>query len=285
MGTMVEFNPDRAVNRVFVFNVTYKCNLRCSYCGIPYINTDETNFGYWTVLLDKIFKEYNWSDVVIVVSGGEPFLYENLFRIINNLHDYNFRYIIDTNGTVTIRQNMAKCLKYIHKFNSIRISIQNNYMNMNYDIDEVKKSIEGYNTIYYLISNHLVKYPIINIMKNYIDEDCTPTIKKIKELSPNIKIVEKTICNKIDPSYAKCIRTKRNIESGIKPDRLCNTMFINPDGKVSFCDKINYIFENINIFEYTRLADVFNCVTTPKIRNKVCLGCYDGNNSSCVELL
>lgn len=95
---------------VVVWNCTKTCNLKCIHC---YANSDskkyegELNTKEAMTLIDD-FNEYKVP--VILFSGGEPLLREDLFELIKHAGKYNIRSTISTNGTL-IDKDMAMRIK------------------------------------------------------------------------------------------------------------------------------------------------------------------------------
>jgi len=98
---------DKKSGPLFVWNVTAKCNLRCSHCyrdsepgaedaGLP----DEKILS----LVDEI-KALN--PPIVLLTGGEPLLRKNIFDIINKCRSTGLRVGLSTNGTL-IDRNMAR---------------------------------------------------------------------------------------------------------------------------------------------------------------------------------
>ena len=73
------------------------CNLKCPFCFGPKNerNKTEISIGIWKSFL-KEFKSLGVGNVVI--SGGEPLLYDNLFELFHYLKSLNFNVVISTNG-------------------------------------------------------------------------------------------------------------------------------------------------------------------------------------------
>ena len=79
------------------WNITYRCNLRCGYCGARYNVGKELD----TENIFKIIGEL--SDLgtkIIKLSGGEPFLREDLKDIIDFCKSKKISVLINSNGTL-----------------------------------------------------------------------------------------------------------------------------------------------------------------------------------------
>ncbi|MCX8205303.1 MAG: radical SAM protein [Candidatus Nezhaarchaeota archaeon] len=94
-----------------VWEVTLKCNLKCLHCevGGGEERYEELETGEALSLIDSLaeLKEFR----VLVLSGGEPLLRGDLFKIISYARDVGFSVFIATNGTL-INRRVAKLLRH-----------------------------------------------------------------------------------------------------------------------------------------------------------------------------
>ena len=103
-----------------VWDVTYRCNLRCKHC---YANAgkpleDELNTEEAKKVIDILG---NAGVVALAFSGGEPLMRKDLFELIDRAKDYDMQVSIATNGTLLTKEN-AKKLKE-HNVEFIQISL------------------------------------------------------------------------------------------------------------------------------------------------------------------
>lgn len=95
---------------VVVWNCTRTCNLKCKHC---YASSDSKKYsGELTTdeakkLIDGL-GEFNVP--VLLISGGEPLIRDDLMELIRYSQKFNIRSTISTNGTL-IDKDMAKSLK------------------------------------------------------------------------------------------------------------------------------------------------------------------------------
>lgn len=78
-----------------LFPITYECNLNCAGCSS---RVNESQFVEIDKNLDSIIKtseKIEW----VYITGGEPFLIENLSEICDRLHESGFKVGVTTNGT------------------------------------------------------------------------------------------------------------------------------------------------------------------------------------------
>lgn len=101
-----------------IFELTYRCNLRCQHCYVVKKNKDELSLSEIKMVLKQLKKA---GGLVLTLTGGEVFLREDILKILEYAHKLEFLIKIYTNGTL-ITQETIKYLKDITPF-SIEISI------------------------------------------------------------------------------------------------------------------------------------------------------------------
>lgn len=102
--------------------ITNKCNLRCKYCshyGSPSDVAKERGAFVWLDFFKKCKKN---GLEKITLSGGEPFLREDIDDIILGLSSLKICYNILSNGTL-INRSIAKRLKETGYCNKVQVSI------------------------------------------------------------------------------------------------------------------------------------------------------------------
>ncbi len=103
-----------------VWDVTYRCNLKCKHC---YANAgkpleDELNNEEAKKVVD-IFG--NAGIVAIAFSGGEPLMRKDLFELIDRAKSYEMQISIATNGTLLNKENVKKLKE--HNVDFVQISL------------------------------------------------------------------------------------------------------------------------------------------------------------------
>lgn len=102
--------------------VTNKCNLRCLYCS--YFTSDlevdrDLPTGEWL----KFFEELGRCGVMrVTLSGGEPFVRNDLKELIQGIVKNNMRFSILTNGTL-VTEELAKFIASTKRCDHIQVSI------------------------------------------------------------------------------------------------------------------------------------------------------------------
>ncbi|MCX5871847.1 MAG: radical SAM protein [Deltaproteobacteria bacterium] len=95
--------------------VTYRCNLSCAHCYLGEMKNEDYN----PELIRPLLNEFDqMQGLRILVSGGEPTLYEH-FEILNDsLADYSIRAVLLTNGS-TLNKDLVKRLR----FHEVQVSL------------------------------------------------------------------------------------------------------------------------------------------------------------------
>jgi len=102
---LLQFSRDK--RPVVVWNVTRRCNLKCVHCysssqGIPYSGELTTAEG--KALISDLAA---FGCPVILFSGGEPLIREDLPELVQYAVDSGIRAVISTNGTLISREKAA----------------------------------------------------------------------------------------------------------------------------------------------------------------------------------
>lgn len=114
-------NSKNLPERLILF-VTTKCNLRCKHCFFSYaLNKEVQELKPKDV--KKIMDNYSGSLKNIIITGGEPFLNENLVDIVSNLKSDSVS--IPTNGNCPdlILEKTEEIMKKIKTVGKVNISV------------------------------------------------------------------------------------------------------------------------------------------------------------------
>jgi len=80
----------------YIWNITGKCNLQCQYCWDIFKNTDELDTNQAKKIIDQISAI---SCDMLLFTGGEPLIRNDLFELINYSHQKGIQHIkLCTNG-------------------------------------------------------------------------------------------------------------------------------------------------------------------------------------------
>lgn len=97
--------------------MTSKCNLNCIHCcNTIRASSHDIDFHLFSDLLDDYKKKGLFE---ICLSGGEPFLYKNIFELSEKCNDLFLSTIINTNG-IPIN---AETVKHLSRLDNIKISV------------------------------------------------------------------------------------------------------------------------------------------------------------------
>lgn len=142
------------------------CNLNCHYC-YNYTNSNIQNFNKYKTFLD-IFKKIDNS--FIIINGGEPFLYNELYKIFNYIEDC----VTFTNGCINTT-NYSKIIANINNINNIKLNISIHLRELNIDL-----FIKNCELLYYHFND--ICFNII------VNEDLFEYIDKLEYILKNCKI-------------------------------------------------------------------------------------------------
>lgn len=115
-------------------NLTRRCNQQCIYCEIhaqePATATDVLRFQDMVWLLDEMHKN---SIPKISLCGGEPFLYRDLYKVIEYAGEKNIRCSVTSNGMQVHLQSEAN-LQLLKKYKT----------EVNISVDSFEESLQGF---------------------------------------------------------------------------------------------------------------------------------------------
>jgi MoaA/NifB/PqqE/SkfB family radical SAM enzyme len=98
------------------WHLTERCNLRCSHCYQSGQKTDELSFEEIREVSEEVSDMLAaWSDIYGIaflpsfnITGGEPFLRQDLFDVLDHLGRRGFDLYLLTNGTLIDREKAAR---------------------------------------------------------------------------------------------------------------------------------------------------------------------------------
>lgn len=95
-----------------LWNVTFKCNLHCAYCGVHTACGKELDTASGIQLLDHLWKHgVRW----LTFGGGEPLVRSDIVDLCKHAYSSGFTCYISTNGWLLYDQ--VEILKYIYNVN------------------------------------------------------------------------------------------------------------------------------------------------------------------------
>ena len=108
---------------VLQWHITHKCNLRCLHCyqedykqDLNFEEIRKVFFDYLDFLKKNKFKGH------INITGGEPFLHPDFFKVISMFEENNITFGILTNGTL-LNEEKAQKLSSYKKLSFVQISL------------------------------------------------------------------------------------------------------------------------------------------------------------------
>lgn len=105
--------------------LTSRCNERCIHCYIPNQKKDDAYELNYDVLVKMLEDAKQMNVVSVTLSGGEPFLYKDINRIIQKCYDLDFQinilsnltHITETNLTILIQSNISQIQVSLYSMN------------------------------------------------------------------------------------------------------------------------------------------------------------------------
>lgn len=259
----------------FYLHLTYKCNLGCIYCYNKDIRTEfkDLNKNQWEYIIDQIIPYAER----IILTGGEPFLFELLSHIVQYIRHKSQSIFIEIISNCMINFEEYLFINEIfNNINSITFSCDNlsgiNQTRKKFDPNLFKKNIiflkQKYPRLNILISSVHIKESNkeLDLICNFSQKvnvgfKCvlvTPNNQKEIELLPNINDYKKSFINK----EIKLESLRQFCGAGI------GSCSIDPKGNVFPCQSMHYpIFKYGNIFNET-LEIMFKNKTSQTVRNQ-----------------
>ena len=92
--------------------ITRKCNLDCLHCGSDCkaeVNYPELTTDSWIKIIDYIEKTYSKS-VAFVLTGGEPLIHPDIYKIGQHIKEKGMRWGMVTNGIILSESRLIKLI-------------------------------------------------------------------------------------------------------------------------------------------------------------------------------
>lgn len=111
---------------VLQWHITHKCNLRCKHCYQDDYCNDLT-FEQLENIFYKYIEFVNFYNFKphINITGGEPFVHKDLFKLLDLLEENSVTFGILTNGTLITKQQIKKLSNY-KMLSFVQVSIDGN---------------------------------------------------------------------------------------------------------------------------------------------------------------
>ncbi|MBU0634981.1 MAG: radical SAM protein [Candidatus Omnitrophica bacterium] len=104
-----------------IFNLTRRCNLKCRHCYLEAKDIDFKNELNWADIKNTINCFAKIKIPILLLSGGEPLLHKDIFKIIEYAKTKNIHVGLSTNGTL-ISRSLARKLRDL-KIDYVGVSI------------------------------------------------------------------------------------------------------------------------------------------------------------------
>lgn len=198
----------------WTFNLLYRCNSRCKTCNVWKKKTNELSLVEYEKIFKNIGKNIHWA----ILSGGEPFLREDIVEICKLLYKYcrPSIIVIPTNGTLCklIPKKTEEILKLCPKSHvTINLSLDGKYDKHDYirsikgNFDKAIKTLDGLKKLKHYknleIGIHTViskfNYKDIPELYNFVMDELKPDTY-ITEIAEERKELDTKGMN-ITPSY------------------------------------------------------------------------------------
>jgi len=111
----------------FQWHITERCNLRCSHCYQDnYSSPSELSLEELKVIADKISEALTiWKkDGRVAITGGEPFIRKDLFKLLNYLEQKSEIKKIGILSNGTLIKNNIQSLKNLTKLHYVQLSLE-----------------------------------------------------------------------------------------------------------------------------------------------------------------
>lgn len=219
--------------------LTNKCGLNCRHCFNEKIRNEKLlSIGTWKRIIDELV---DMKVFFVKITGGEPFLYPQLFELLHYLDLKQLNYIIYTNG-LNITNNIEE-IKNLKHLLMLRVSLEgteayNDYIrgkgNFN-KVISVFKILES-NGINYSINYTINRknYTVLPDLEKYIIDICklntTIHLGFIKYAGSSLKNTE--LCFKDDECYRKALDF---IDGFLKTSRIVEPLYMLPEYYYTVC--------------------------------------------------
>jgi len=210
-----------------LFELTYRCNFRCSMCQFTELFKDER-------LKDSIDKEIKPSEienvlsqlpsrVVVTLTGGEPFIRKDIHEIIDICTRKNRCHII-TNGFALNEDKIKRIIPH-----SCRSLVSKGLLFIDFSIqgpEEIHDRVSGVKNSFGTVVDNIKilqrekkklkrRYPLVNI-KTVITEDTVSGLHEIYKVAVDLKadVCSFLVCSSIESNFSRLDFIKDN--SGIE---------------------------------------------------------------------
>lgn len=181
--------------------LTRKCNQKCRFCSNPPSGWKDLSLEKVKKIIDKYIKEkYDG----VILTGGEPTLYQELLEVINYCQKRNFQCRIITNGQKIAQKKYLKSLIEVG-LSHLHISIYSHYQKIQAFLTQNKNSLKNIKTALENLSEFKKVRTDINIAINKYNANHLSEL--VEFIVKNYPFVSHFIFNNLDPTTN---RVKKN---------------------------------------------------------------------------
>ena len=291
--------------RIFDFSglqisITDECQLNCKHCynqnnvrKNKFVSLHEIKNYYNKIMsLKGYLKTYDTNNGKVTITGGEPFLNEELKEIINYFFQLGYRTLILTNGLIYKEEITDTLLK---TNSTLQISIdgmkdKHNYIRGNgtfeKTVENIKKYIKNGVTVYISFTSNMYNYKeypkVFMFFKNlgakviwqdrYTYEDGF----NLKPLDKNATIQWNRYNNVLSITNNEICRTglhRMLQETRNKPCTAGTFPVIDPYGNIKACGRLNIIIANLNESENSIAEKMLKFLIGFRMCPVNCIGC------------
>ena len=156
------------VKKSIVLELSKRCNLNCAHCYVDY-SKRSAKFTNKIEKVREILSFFSAEDYMfLTITGGEPFLDENIIKVLEYATKARYVITIKTNGTL-FTEEIIKKIKHL-KIYSVHISLYSHIENRHDSVTGVSGSYRLTLKNIYLLLNHGINVKISSPMVLGLDD-------------------------------------------------------------------------------------------------------------------
>lgn len=254
--------------------VTSGCNLRCKHCfysGTPEIYNNEYDCN--TEELLEIITSFieDFGILKFVITGGEPFLRNDIINIIKFIKEKYIPLTIQTNATLINEDNVQNLSKIIYpKTDAFQISIDGS----NEETNDFIRGIGTFSKIINVIQS-LHRYNIPVHINTTLTSVNAPTMYKIFDLCNKLNVKNLSINR-----FNVCNDKHKYLELSVEDKFYYNYQILQESKKYT---NLNFNQKSLDIFDYLKIPEGRNFLEDYMKNNKIkysqntCFSCHNND--------
>ena len=218
IGRYLRFHNQKYIN--FIFFITNRCNLSCEHC----FYSKQLNKPLEELSLEEIdltFKSLNSKCKSVILTGGEPFIRNDLFEICKILSENGIKYVtIPSNGldTEKIYNTVGRILKELNLHLTVQLSLDG--------LEKTHDKIRVHKGLFKRVVTTAKKLKGLNFDLNLNTSMSKTNYKELEQLA---EYVDKNIGITHNFEFVRGVET-----SGVAP---CNSNNFSPKDKTIFLNE------------------------------------------------